>query len=389
MNCFQILLFFSFLQLLLIVYLLSVLYHQKLDEASRLKEQSLDLSRKPQSFNVFPVKNESLCLEAVKSQVLQTALPIKPKGVAITLMLHTPLWYQRRYTMMIQNTVENIPDDWVVQVFYTAEGQSLKGLTVNPGIQKFIDKKRVILTTIPKSVLNKKRKRFELMTEIWLWQNMLADRVLVFGGGSVICSNSPQNLKDYFHFDYIGPMWFPFKGLGGDGSISIRSRNLMVQVINYEMEKYKDKPTEKREKAYTTFGQEDTFFVSRIKEMIQKGLLYNTNLMIPDNWNHKKYRGITNMEEIDAPKVFIANKNDSMQFAAIDNHLTHEVLVVSGILPAVPFRERDKFIGYCPEVKMFYPSLHDPACFGASPDSEKCAASICALKPKTERRGGC
>lgn len=54
----------------------------------------------------------------------------KPKvygGVAATLLLHAPAWFQRRYTMMIQNTVANIPDDWVVQIFYTAVGQSKKG----------------------------------------------------------------------------------------------------------------------------------------------------------------------------------------------------------------------------------------------------------------------
>lgn len=59
-----------------------------------------------------------------------TTLSTEPKvygGVAATLLLHAPAWFQRRYTMMIQNTVANIPDDWVVQIFYTAVGQSKKG----------------------------------------------------------------------------------------------------------------------------------------------------------------------------------------------------------------------------------------------------------------------
>ena len=78
-----------------------------------------------------------------------------------------------------------------------------------------------------------------------------------------------------------------------------------------------------------------------------------------------------------------------MKFAAMDHYYNHEVFAVSGTLPSLDFKDRDKFIQYCPEVKMFYPSLHDPHCFGATPESDKCAASICALKPKTERRGGC
>ena len=31
----------------------------------------------------------------------------------------------------------------------------------------------------------------------------------------------------------------------------------------------------------------------------------------------------------------------------------------------------------------------DPNCFGAQPDGPKCAKSICALKNRSERRGGC
>ena len=38
---------------------------------------------------------------------------------------------------------------------------------------------------------------------------------------------------------------------------------------------------------------------------------------------------------------------------------------------------------------MFYPAMHDPNCFGAVPNGEKCALSICALRPKEQRRGGC
>lgn len=390
MNCFYILAFFSLLQLILIIYLLSVLYFHKFESNEIGKKDSLQFSRKS------CIATEKIVYRNITQQCPEKTLavapslsPSKPKGVAVTLMLHTPLWYQRRYTMMIQNTAENIPDDWVIQIFYTGAGQSLAGLRVNPGIQKYIDKKRVILTVIPEKVLSKKKKRFELMTEIWIWENMLADKVLVFGGGSVICSNSPQSIKDYLYFDYIGPPWFPFKGFAGDGSFSIRNRQLMVDIINYEMEKYKDKPIEKQEKAYTTFGQEDMFFISRLKEMLQKGLLYNTNIMTGDQLNHKKFKNIKNIDEIPVRKVFIANKNDSMKFAAMDHYYNHEVFAVSGTLPSLDFKDRDKFIQYCPEVKMFYPSLHDPHCFGATPESDKCAASICALKPKTERRGGC
>ncbi len=281
-------------------------------------------------------------------------------GVAVTLMLHAPTWFQRRYSMMVLNVHNNVPDDWIIQIFYTAQGQSLAGIEINRAIGRLVEKGRIILTTIPKEVLSVKRKRFELMTELWIWKNMLSEKVLLFGGGTVICSNSVRTVSDFLKFDYIGAPWNAFKGMGGDGSISIRSKSVMVAAIEYELSKHSD--VELRAVAYKNWGQEDHFFVSRILEMQRNGLLLNTR---------------------------VATRNDSMMFAAIGSIYNHDVFAVSGTIPDIPFGERDKFLALCPEIKMFYPSLHDPHCFGAQPDGEKCAKSICALKNKTERKGGC
>lgn len=369
MNCLNLLIALILVQSGIILYLLNKVYEKN----SNILNLTRDTSTVAKKDDV-PKLNCSTEDEPAKKP---------PGGVAVTLMLHAPLWYQRRYTMMIQNIAENIPDDWLIQIFYTATGGSLKGIEANPGIKPFLEKGKAILTTIPDFVLKKKKKRFELMAELWLWENVLAEKVLIFGGGSVICSNSPNKLESFLHFDYIGPPWNAFKGLGGDGSISLRSRSLMTATIQYEYSKYgTDK--QKIEDGYKRWGQEDHFFVSRLQEMSKKGFLININDQTQNqNRNNKK------KDNEVVRRVFIANKNDSMKFAAIDGFYNYEVFAVSGILAAVPFKDRDKFIQHCPEIKMFYPSLHDPNCFGASPDSEKCAASICALKPKTERRGGC
>jgi hypothetical protein len=292
----------------------------------------------------------------------------QPAGVAVTMMLHAPKWFQRRYTMMVQNVHNNIPLDWVIQIFYTGLGQSLAGIEINRGISRLIKQGRVVLTVIPKDVFARKKKKFELMTESWIWENMLADKVLLFGGGSVLCSNSPYTIDDFLQFDYIGAPWNAYRGVGGDGGVSVRSRNLMVQVIEYELSKYDHLPIDeqqtKKSTAYKNWGQEDHFFVSRILEMQKK--------------NSFK----------DHP-VRLATKNETMSFAGIGGLYNSDVFAVSGTLPDVPFKERDAFLALCPEIKMFYPSLHDPNCFGAQPDGDKCAMSICALKSKTERKGGC
>lgn len=391
-NCSGFLFAVSLLQFVIIVSLLYKLY----DHSALLTEKISDKAVTVESFNALPLVNSlqpsvnnnaigigiSSSLHSVRAQssVININCPTEAsvkvanatfqrdwnslssfRGAAVSLLLHAPGWFQRRYTMMIQNTHNNIPDDWVIQVFYTGAGQSLNGITINPGLNRLIASGRLRLTVIPKEVLAVKKKRFELMTELWIWQNMLSDRILLFGGGSVICSNSPHSINDFTHYDYIGTPWSAYKGVGGDGGISIRNRKLMVKIIEYALNRV---PSDKRKFAYKEWGQEDHFFISTLLEMKKKNL-------------------------VDWDKLVIATKNQSMTFGANGGYYNNDNWVVEGTLPDVPFKERDKFMSLCPEMKMFYPSLHDPNCFGASPDSEKCAKSICALKPRTERRGGC
>lgn len=290
-----------------------------------------------------------------------TSLTISPKrqydGVAATVILHSPTWFQRRYTMMVQNIVNNVPPNWCVQVFYTGEGQSKKGIVINRGLQRLIDKGAVRLTVIPKDIADRKRKPKEIMTDLWIWNNMLADKVLVFGGNQVICSNSPYNIS-YFgdKWDYIGAPWDAFKRTGGDGGISLRNRNIMVKVLEYELSKITDE--KEKETAYKSWGQEDSFFVSRMLEMKSKGLI--------------------------EPKI--ASREETLRFGAIGSAVNDDVLVASGTLAVLDHDTREKFLAICPELKLIFPSLHNPNCFGASPNGKECAKHICALQPGP---GGC
>ena len=50
------------------------------------------------------------------------------------------------------------------------------------------------------------------MTDEWMWDAMLADKVFIFGGNGVICSNSPLNFTTLSNqYDYIGAPWGMFK----------------------------------------------------------------------------------------------------------------------------------------------------------------------------------
>ena len=152
------------------------------------------------------------------------------------------------------------------------------------------------------------------------------------------------------------------KGEGGDGGCSfggmnIRNRRAMLDAIEYEWEKpHKDKDFD------LNLGQEDMFFLTRLREIERA---------VPG----KKYK--------------IASPAETKVFGAGGDYVNETVLVAASTIPEADFKARDLFIQYCPELKMLFPIMHDPSCYGASPDQTKCAASICALKDKKQRPGGC
>ena len=66
-----------------------------------------------------------------------------------------------------------------------------------------------------------------------------------------------------------------------------------------------------------------------------------------------------------------------MQFAAANRIAEDSSFAVSGILPGLSNAERQRFLDYCPEMKMMFPSLHDSACFGAEPNALECFKYLC------------
>ena len=203
--------------------------------------------------------------------------------------------------VQLHNVKANLPPNWKIQIFWTGKGQSKHGIEVNPGVKRLIDNNDVILTQIPNEILEGKgkKKMIHLMTEEWLWENMLASKVLMFGGNSVICTNSILRVDNFYHFDYIGAPWHNFKGIGGEGGITLRTRDVMLQVIKYAYnrikEKYKNNKDEnivknELKKAHLHWAPDDYFFVKNMIEM-----------------NNKK---ITNFK--------LATPNDTMLFAAAD-----------------------------------------------------------------------
>ena len=167
---------------------------------------------------------------------------------------------------MLSNIYTNTPSDWAIQIFYIADkgSQSQFGITINPNLSRLnITNERIIFTPLPEELVSKhgQKKKLLYWTDDWLWENLVADDVLVFNGNGVICSNARLSLLDgsaydelFQHVDYVGSPWRSMYGEGGDGSYSYRNRNAMIDALRHKPYDLKD-------------GREDAYFLRNLKDL--------------------------------------------------------------------------------------------------------------------------
>ena len=141
----------------------------------------------------------------------------------VLVMLGSPKWFQNRFSIMTNQIMVSLPDNWIIQIFYNpGKRMSLEAIQY-PGIQKLVAKERIKLTAIPEDMRKNVRKR-NLLLSPYFWEHVLAERVLLFGGNSVMCANSPFVLEDFYGYDIVS-------GLGTAG-LSLRSRSAVLELIN-------------------------------------------------------------------------------------------------------------------------------------------------------------
>lgn len=152
-----------------------------------------------------------------------------PHGVAVTTFLGAPKWFQNRYSLMVNQVLTMLEDDWVVQIIYDpSQKMALEGISY-PGIQRQVRRGNVILTPIPTDM--KKIKKNALLLTSWFWRSLVADKVLLFGGTAALCANTPFEVANFTHFDYIGAPWGGYSGQGGEGGVSIRNRATILRAV--------------------------------------------------------------------------------------------------------------------------------------------------------------
>jgi hypothetical protein len=283
-------------------------------------------------------------------------------GVAITLMLRAPKWFHRRYTVMLHNILANIPETWVVQVFVNVDWLQHDVLPLHPGLQQMMMqdatnssnknsnnsiKNRVIWTPIPKSMTRQKPK--DIMKSTWLWDRVVSEDVLVFGGNGALCANANVRLDAFTPYDYVGTPWTQHGGRGGDGSThSFRHKSIMLEILQ-------DHPPTPKDDDSPDYH----YFLKHLLQM-------------QDGTNSNKYK--------------VADRNTTLRFGGASTGgdgiatATSTPLLLSGTQAKLNWTARETLLFVCPELKMIFPSLHEPSCFGAHPNGTKCKETICALR---------
>lgn len=267
----------------------------------------------------------------------------KIEGVAVTIMLRAPKWFHKRYTVMLYNVMANIPQTWKIQVIVNEAWFQKDVLPIHPGMQRLRSlspddtHNRILWTPIPKNMTKFKPK--EIMKSKWLWESIIHENVLLFGGNGAMCTNTQVPIERFLGYDYVGAPWRQHHGIGGDGSsFSFRHRSAMLEILETI-------PDDKGEQDYQYF----------LKAMMR---------------NKKRFR--------------VADKETTIAFGGPTDQTP---LLLSGTQANLNWTARETLLGSCPELKMIFPSLHEPSCFGAHPNGTKCKTSICALQDTLPPQG--
>lgn len=262
-------------------------------------------------------------------------------GVAACLMLKRPRWYYKRYNALLHNALSNIPTTWALQLFVDDTFWQKELLVYHRGLPRLLKNPRVKITLLPDGLRNKKPN--VVWRDRWIWEHVVADRVLTFNGDGVLCSNSQRSWEDLVGLDYLGVPWSD--GDGGDGTThSVRLASSMLAALDY-------KPS-------GGHRRHDKFLVQTLQEMNRdKGTSYQ----------------IANAEQTE---WFGGTRNLQYPNGTLRMDSSWGPMVVTGTQADLSQEARNWIMGVCPEIKAIYPSLHHPACFGARPNETQCAESL-------------
>lgn len=272
------------------------------------------------------------------------------QGVAVGLLLRRPKWFYKRYNVMIHNAMVNTPETWAIQLFVHQEWFEKELLEYHRGLKRLIESNhsRIIVTPLPNDLQSLKPKG--VLPNKWFWEHVVAEQVLLFHGDGALCSNSKHTWNDFEPYAYVGVPWGAFNKQGGQGTeFSLRKKSAMLAALDYKP--YKG-------------GQEDKYFVSTLLDL-----------------NKKEGKDVYKIATPQVSQWFAGTEDIVGENNTLREDETYGPMVIAGTQSQLSDEARNWVLGTCPELKVIFPVLHNPHCFGARPNAEKCSFAITGIRP--------
>ena len=258
-----------------------------------------------------------------------------------------------------------------MQLFHKGGDAVARALAANAGLRRLVATGRVMLTQAPPEL--GRVTRGELYTSRWLWGAAAAERVLVFGHGGAFCANSPDTLGAVLDAGEAAA------AAGGatsgavlgtpDGALLYARRGVVLRALDRELA---------RRDAAAAPGD--------APPAEPEALRYLRKAHNPMSWlMHTLRKDAASLGVAPAPpalerRLAVAGNDWTVERA---QNVSGLPLAITGTMAGLSGEARGALIERCPEIKMIFPSLADPNCFGAPStlNKEACYAGLCVTNP--------
>ncbi|KAI9832076.1 MAG: hypothetical protein M1826_002404 [Phylliscum demangeonii] len=160
--------------------------------------------------------------------------------------------------------------DWPIVVFTLPEAMG-HFFNSSSAFRRQVAAQRVSVRALPAdAVFSTRGGVSKFLTQAWVWEQLAPARhVLLFQADSIVCSNAPVAIDDFLSYDFVGAPIAPQYGRGYNGGLSLRSRELVLQIVrnaSWEQELAAAQPAGGKVHEWN-IAFEDQWFVMKMAEM--------------------------------------------------------------------------------------------------------------------------
>jgi Protein of unknown function (DUF5672) len=118
---------------------------------------------------------------------------------------------------------------WPIVLFTS----STATLSTSAPFQRAVSESRILIKRFPPDIkLKTSHSVSSFLTKPYFWEQLApAKHVLLFQADSIICANSPVKVDDFLEYDFVGAPIGVFWGEGFNGGLSLRNRNMIMDIL--------------------------------------------------------------------------------------------------------------------------------------------------------------